>query len=142
MPLPPRAPFASALRAPALSPSTTGSRASQACSATPSDWQAFILPAPPPPRALSRLPNQNGSFSRLACGFPPGGLLYMLARLPLLREPSSTGTVSDCSLTFSSACRAPPLPASPTIVSYNIDSWCCICVFQMHTQTTSLPDDI
>lgn len=82
------------------------------------------------------------SHEHLACGFLPEGLRYMRARLPSLHKLSGTGTVSDCALTFSSASCAPPLPASPTIVSYNIDSWCCICVFQMHTQTTSLPDDI
>lgn len=143
MPLPPRAPFASALRA-LLSPPAPHGLGHHAL--------ALLLPLTGRPSSswlhLLRVLSPGSpvrmthSHEHLACGFPPGGLLYMHARLPSLHKLSGTGTVSGCSLTFSSACRAPPLPAGPTTVSYNIDSWCCICVFQMHTQTASLPDDI
>ena len=89
---------------PALSPSTTGSQESHLCSAAPSAWQAssswfYLLPVLSPGSPI----RMTHSHDHLVCDFLPDSLLYMHARLPTLHKLLGTGTVSDCSLTFSSA---------------------------------------
>lgn len=53
------------------------------------------------------------SHDHLVCDFLPDSLLYMHTRLPTLHKLLGTGTVSDCSLTFSSASCAPSVLCRP-----------------------------